>query len=126
MSSPLLVPRVIEVPPAPQWVRAGGKGGDQGRSLPEVALPGQWSSGSVGQKIVTDAPDIKLNVLRGITQDESNAWLPDRINKASKFVTTYLRHGADDKRYNVHSPDGYARVAILSSIAGVQKEQCQW
>ena len=92
------------------------KGGDKGRSLPEVALPGRWSPGAVGQKIVTGVPDIKLDVRRDITQDEANAWLPDRINKASRFVTTYLRHGADDKRYNVHPPDGYVRVAILVQL----------
>ena len=101
--------------------KGGGKGGDQGRSLPEVALPGRSSSSSGGQKIVTDAPDIKLDVLRDITEYESNAWLPDRINQASKFVTTYLRHGADDKRYNVHSSDGYVRVAILVQLPELKR-----
>ena len=101
--------------------KGGGKGGDQERSLPEVALPGRWSPGSVGQKIVTSVPDITLNVRRDITQDEANAWLPDRINKASKFVTTFLRHGADDRRYNVHSPDGYVRVAISVQLPEFQK-----
>ena len=98
-----------------------GKGGDQGRSLPEVALPGRWSFGSDGQKIVTDVPDIEFNVLRDIAEYESDAWLPDRINKASKFVTTYLRHGTGGKRYNVHSPDGYVRVVILVQLPELKR-----
>ena len=88
------------------------KGGDHGHSLPDVALPGRASSSFDGQRIVTGVPDIKLDVRRDITPYESSAWLP-RISQASKFVTTYLRHGADDQRFNVHSPDGYVRVAIL-------------
>ena len=38
------------------------------------------------------------------------------IKLLRKIVTTFLRHGADDKRFNVHSPDGYVRVAILVQL----------
>ena len=91
------------------------KGGDHGRSLPDVALPGRASSSFDGQHIMTGVPDIKLDVRRDITEYEASAWIP-RINQASQLVTTYLRHGADDKRFYVHSPDGYVRVAILAQL----------
>ena len=80
------------------------QGGDHGRSLPDVALPGRASSSFDGQPIKTGVPDIKLDVRRAITEYESSAWLP-RIDQASEVVTTFLRHGSNDKRYNVHSPD---------------------
>ena len=90
------------------------QGGDHGRSLPDVALPGRATSSFDGQPIKTGVPDITLDVRRAITEYESSAWIP-RIDQASKVVTTFLRHGSNDKRYNVHSPDGYVRVAILRS-----------
>ena len=94
---------------------ASGSGLDPGRRLPNVALPGQQPGSSSDFKIRTDAPDIKLTTPRDITQDESNAWLP-RIDQASKEVANFLRHGASDQKYNIHSSDGYVRVSILVQL----------
>ena len=58
------------------------QGGDHGRSLPDVALPGRASSSFDGQPIKTDVPDITLDARRAITEYESSAWIP-RINQAS-------------------------------------------
>ena len=94
---------------------AMGKGVDHGRSLPSVALPGQAGSSSDDQRINTGVPDIKIDVHRDITPYESSAWA-SLIDETSKFVTTYLRHGVPDKRYNVHTQDGYVRAAILVQL----------
>eukprot|EP00919_Chromeraceae_sp_WS-2016_P019593 GHVR01046686.1.p1 GENE.GHVR01046686.1~~GHVR01046686.1.p1 ORF type:complete len:271 (-),score=26.56 GHVR01046686.1:46-858(-) len=99
---------------------AMAQGGDHGRSLPKVALPGQAGSSFDGQRIVTDVPDIKPDVNRDITPYESSAWAP-RINEVSKFVTTYLRHGVPDKGFHVHTQDGYFRVAILVRLPEFRK-----
>ena len=88
----------------------------QGRTLPQYILPGQTSSStSVAGPIRTDVPDIKLGSPRPLTLEADNVWIP-RINVASKFVTAYLRHGGQDERYNVHSKDGYVRVAVLVQL----------
>ena len=68
----------------------------------------------------TGAPDIKLNTSRDITPDESSAWVP-RIEQASKAVTDYLRHGFADQKYNIHSSDGYVRVAMLIQLPQFKK-----
>ena len=101
---------------------AMAQGVGHGRSLPKVALPGQASSSFDGQRIVTGVPDIKLDVRCGITPYESSAWVP-RIDEVSKFVTTYLRHGVQDKRYNVHTQDGYVRAAILVQLLEFRKNK---
>ena len=101
---------------------AMAQGGDHGRSLPKVALPGQAGSSFDGQRIVTGVPGIKLDVNRGTTPYESSACVP-RINQVSKFVTTYLRHGVEDQRLNVHSQDGYVRVAILVQLPEFRKNK---
>ena len=60
-------------------------------------------------------PDITLDINRDITPHESQVWIP-RINQASEAVTDYLRHGFEDRKYNIHSPDGYVRVAVLVQL----------
>ena len=70
----------------------------------------------------TAAPDITLNTPRDITEYEHSAWIP-RIDQASKIVTTFLRHGSSDARFNVHSPDGYVRVAILVQLPEFKKHK---
>ena len=92
-------------------------GSSQGRTLPQVSLPGQArSSSSSDGPIKTDVPDIELVAPRPLTlTDEGSAWIP-RINEASKVVTAYLRHGGQDKKYNVHTTDGYIRVAVLIQL----------
>ena len=42
-------------------------------------------------------------------------------NEASKVVTAYLRHGGQDKRYNVHTTDGYVRVAVLIQLPEMKR-----
>ena len=118
MSSPL----PMHVPRATYRDVAMAKGVGHGRSLPKVALPGQASSSFDGQPVRTDVPDMKLNFHRDITPDEASAWVP-RINEASKFVTSYLRHGTQDERFNVHSKDGYVRVAILVQLPEFKKRR---
>ena len=100
---------------------ASGSGLGPDRRLPSVSLPGQQQPGSSsGFKIQTGAPDIKLDINRDITPYESSAWVP-RIEQASKAVTDYLRHGFDDHKYNIHSPDGYVRVAMLVQLPQFKK-----
>ena len=96
------------------------QGADHNRRLPNVVLPGQSSSSSSFQHIKTGVPDITLNTRRDITGYESGAWIP-RTDQASKIVTTFLRHGSSDTRFNVYSPDGYVRVAILVQLHGFKK-----
>ena len=93
-----------------------GQGPDLNRRLPNVALPGQSEQPSAsGFKVDTGAPDIKLNTNRDITPDESSAWIP-RIEQASKSVTNFLRHGIPERKYNIHSPDGYIKVSMLVQL----------
>ena len=100
---------------------ASGSGLGPDRRLPSVSLPGQQQPGSSsGFKIQTGAPDIKLGINRDITPYESSAWVP-RIEQASKAVTDYLRHGFDDHKYNIHSSDGYVRVAMLVQLPQFKK-----
>ena len=81
-----------------------------------MTLPGQQQPGpSSGFKIQTGAPDIKLCVPRDLTTYERNAWIP-RIEQASKETANFLRHGAPDPKFNIHSPDGYVRVAVLIQL----------
>ena len=101
---------------------AMAQGGDHGRSLPKVALPGQAGSSFDGQRIVTGVPGIELDVNRDVTPYETSAWVL-RINGVSRFVTTYLRHGVQDKRFNVHTQDGYVRVAILVQLPEFRKDR---
>ena len=98
-----------------------GQGVDHNRRLPNVALPGQSSSGS-GFQANTMAPDIVLNTNRAITEDESSAWIP-RIDQASKSVTNFLRHGTTDWRFNIHSPDGYIKVSMLVQLPEFRKHK---
>ena len=59
-------------------------GSGQGRTLPQVILPGQASSSSsFDGPIRTDVPDIKLEVPRALILDNDGLWIP-RINEASK------------------------------------------
>ena len=98
-------------------------GSGQGRTLPQVILPGQASfSSSFDGPIRTDVPDIKLEVPRAPVLDNDGLWIP-RINEASKVVTAYLRHGAQDKRYNAHSKDGYVRVAVLIQLPEMKRHK---
>ena len=92
------------------------QGPGPGRRLPSVALPGQAEQpGSSSYKMQTGAPDIKLCTNRDITPDESSAWIP-RIEQASKSVTNFLRHGSPERKYNIHSPDGYIKVSMLVQL----------
>ena len=95
-------------------------GSSQGRTLPQVNLPGQAGPGPGSDgPIRTDVPDIKLNVPRAF-DDGDNVWL-QRVNEASRRVTAYLRHGGQDKRYNVHSSDGYVRVAVFIQLPEMRR-----
>ena len=98
-----------------------GQGVDPNRRLPNVALPGQSSSSS-GFQVNTMAPDIVLHTNRDITADESSAWIP-RIDQASKSVTNFLRHGTSDRRFNIHSPDGYIKVSMLVQLPESRKHK---
>ena len=98
---------------------AMSQGVDPNRRLPNVALPGQ-SSTSSGHHVNFMATDIVLNTNRAITEEENSAWIP-RIDQASKSVTNFLRHGSPDKRFNIHSPDGYIRESNLAHLPGFRK-----
>ena len=84
------------------------------RGLPQVSLPGQAGPGPTGP-IETSVEDIKLNPNRPM-DERDNAWPPGRLDEASRRITTYLRHGSQDRRYNIHGPDGYARVALFIQL----------
>jgi hypothetical protein len=85
--------------------------------LPSVTLPGQQQQPGSSRdfKIQTGAADIKLCDRRELTQYERSAWIP-RIEQASKETANFLRHGAADPKFNIHSPDGYVRVAVLIQL----------
>ena len=85
-----------------------------------VSSPVYHYRGSSGHKILTGAPDITLDINRDITPYESSAWVP-RIEQASKAVTDYLRHGFDENKFNMHSTDGYVRVAMLVQLPQFKK-----
>ena len=91
----------------------GSSGSGHVRSFPQVNLPGQACPGPDGP-IKTSAPDIKLSVPRPLDEGD-NAWLL-RVDEASRRIAAYLRHGGQDKRYNVHSSDGYVRVAVFIQL----------
>ena len=99
---------------------AVASGSSQGRTLPQVNLPGQARPGSgPNEPIKVDVPDIELEVPRPLDEGD-NAWIP-RINGVSKVVTAYLRHGGQDKKYNVHSSDGYVRVAVFIQLPEMKR-----
>ena len=92
------------------------QGTDPNRRLPNVALPGQSERpSSSGLQVNTGAPDIIRNTSRDITVGGRSAWIP-RIEQASKSVTSFLRHGSPDWRFNIHSPDGYMKVSMLAQL----------
>ena len=94
-------------------------GPSQGRTLPQINLPGQAGPGPGPDGPIRTVPDIKLNVPRAF-DDGDNAWLP-RVDEASRRTTAYLRHGGQDKRYNIHSSDGYVRVAVCIQLPGMRR-----
>ena len=93
---------------------SGASGSGPRRGLPQVNLPGQAGPGPAGP-IKTSVEDIKLNPNRPIDAGD-NAWPPGRLDEASKRIATFLRHGSQDRRYNIHGPDGYVRVAVFVQL----------
>ena len=79
------------------------------RGLPQVSLPGQAGLGPTVPTNVS-APDIQLNLNRPVDARD-NEWPPGRLEEVSRRIPAYLRHGSQDKRYNIHGSDGYVRVA---------------
>ena len=84
------------------------------RGLPRVNLPGQAGPGPTGP-IKTSGEDIHLDPNRPMDACD-NEWPPGRLDEASRRIATYLRHGSQDRRYNIHGPDGYVRVAVFIQL----------
>ena len=69
-----------------------------------------------------EAPEITLepsymSVSNAVqTDDGPVVWPQSRVDAASKMVTSYLRHGTKDQRYNFQGTDGYVRVNLLVQL----------
>ena len=92
---------------------------ERSRGLPQVNLPGQAGPGST-MPINLNAIGIKLNLNRP-PDPRDDAWPPSRVEEASRVITSYLRHGGEDKRYNIQGSDGYVRVAVFVQLPMMAK-----
>ena len=99
----------------------GSSSSGQGRTLPQISLPGQAGPGPDGPIKIT-VLDIILNLNRFIDHND-DAWTAGLIDEASKCITAYLRHGSQDKRYNIHMANGYVRVAIFIQLPQMKRDR---
>ena len=88
------------------------------RGLPQVNLPGQAGPGST-RPINLNAIDITLDLNR--PPDPRDAWPLSRVEEASRVITAYLRHGGEDKRYDIQGSDGYVRVVVFVQLPAMTK-----
>lgn len=94
---------------------------ERGRILPQVNLPGQGGPAPATPAVIsTNVLDIKLEISPPPGPRDA-AWLPSRVEEAPRVITTDLRHGSDDTRYNIQGTDGYVRVALFVQLPMMSK-----
>ena len=96
----------------------GERASSSHQDLPAAADPNP----RVVAVIDMEAPEITLepshmSVSHTVQGPEGpEVWLQSRVDAASKVVTSYLRHGTKDPKYDLHGTDGYISVGLLVQL----------